>query len=183
MIPLKREYRHYNAARLRFGTWNKAIKAAGFNPNPVLFAKKHIANDGHKCDSVAEKIIDDWLYARKIKHQINVPYPGNNSFTADFVVGNNWIEFFGLSGELNSYDRLKKQKLKIAKSLNLRLIAIYPNDLFPKCRLDTIFRGSELLEKHLVELNKYGNKSTGHWSRQKRQPDFIEEKAGRLTAV
>lgn len=137
-IPLKRELHHYKATRSRFGTWNKAIKAAGFEPNPVMFAKKFIANDSHKCDSLAEKIIDDWLYARKIKHKTNVRYPENNSLTADFVVGNNWIEFFGLDGQLSSYDQLKKKKLKIAKMLNLHLITIYPQDLFPKCKLGKI---------------------------------------------
>ncbi len=65
-IPTKKEVNYYKAARLRFGTWNKAIEATGFEPNPVLFAKKHIANDGHKCNSLAEKIIDDWLYTKKL---------------------------------------------------------------------------------------------------------------------
>jgi len=137
-IPLKREYHHYKATRLRFGTWNKAIKAAGFEPNPVMFAKKCIANDKHKCDSLAEKIIDDWLYRRKIKHGTNVPYPENNSLTADFVVGNYWIEFFGLSGKLRTYNQLKKRKLRIAKKLNLHLIAIYPQDLFPNGKFGKI---------------------------------------------
>lgn len=58
-IPVKREYHASRVARLWFGTWNKAIKAAGLKPNPVMFAKKHIAKDGHKCDSLSEKIIDD----------------------------------------------------------------------------------------------------------------------------
>lgn len=137
-IPVKREYYHSKAARFRFETWNKAIKAAGFEPNPVLFAKKYTANDGHKCDSLSEKIIDDWLHARKIKHQTNVVYPENKSLTTDFVIGDNWIEFFGLNGELKSYDRIKEKKLKIAKKFNLRLIPIYPQDLFPKSKLDKI---------------------------------------------
>lgn len=135
-IPLKREYYYYHVVRSRFGTWNKAIETAGFEPNPVLFAKKYIANDGHKCDSLAEKIIDDFLFAKKIKHKINVPYPKNPSLTADFIVGSIWIEFFGLNGELKSYDRLKRKKLRIVKNSNLNLIAIYPQDLFPKFRLE-----------------------------------------------
>lgn len=135
-VPLKREYFHYKAVWLRFGSWNKAIKAAGFDPNPVLFAKKFIANDGHHCDSLSEKIIDDWLYARKIEHKINVPYPQDKSLTVDFLVKDYWIEFFGLDGELKSYDSLKNRKLQIAKEKNLNLIAIYPKDLFPKCKLN-----------------------------------------------
>jgi len=137
-IPTKREVSSHKPYVRLFNSWNNAIKRAGFEPNPVMFAKKYIANDGHKCDSLAEKIIDDWLYARRIEHKIHVPYPGNNSLTADFVVENNWIEFFGLDGELVTYDLLKKKKLRIAKRLNLSLTAIYPRDLFPKCRLDKI---------------------------------------------
>jgi len=142
-IPLKRELHHYDAARLRFGTWNKAIKAAGFKPNPILFAEKHIANDGHKCDSMAEKIIDDWLYARKIKHKREVPYPGNRRLTADFVIKNSWIEFFGLAGDLREYDILVKRKQILAKKHRLHLIEIYPKDLFPVNRLSRLIKIEE----------------------------------------
>ena len=135
-LPFKREYNHASAARLRFGTWNNAVRAAGFKPNPVMFARKHIANDGHKCDSLAEKIIDDWFHARKIKHEINVSYPGNDGFTVDFKVGKYWIEFFGLSGEHRKYDELKDRKLVLAKKQKLRLLEIYPRHLFPKSNLN-----------------------------------------------
>lgn len=138
-IPLKREFGHYHATRYSFGTWNNAIKAAGFEPNPVMFANKHVAKDGHKCDSLAERIIDDWLFRRKIKHDRAVSYPGNHGFTADFKVEDYWIEFFGLSGELKEYDRIKKKKLQLAKIYNLKLIEIYPQHLFPKGRLDEVF--------------------------------------------
>jgi ribosomal protein L24E len=134
-IPYKWEIGHYSAIRGRFGTWNKAIEAAGFKPNPVMFAKKYIAKDGDKCDSLAEKIIDDYLSKRNIKHVRNFPYPVKDGFTVDFKVGENWIEFFGLSGQLKRYDELMKRKLKLAKSLGINLIKIYPKDLFPKSKL------------------------------------------------
>jgi len=130
-IPLKRESHYYNAARLRFGSWNKAVESAGFEPNPILFAKKYIANDGHKCDSLSEKIIDDWLTARKVEHKRNISYPENKFLTVDFVTKNYWIEFFGLAGEVKNYDRLLKEKQKLAKKYKLPLIEIYPKDLFP----------------------------------------------------
>lgn len=103
-----------------------------------MFAKKFIANDGHRCDSLAEKIIDDWFYSRKIKHQVNVPYPGVDGLTVDFLVENRWVEFFGLSGELKKYDELKEKKIKIAKKHKLNLIEIYPHHLFPKNKLDEL---------------------------------------------
>ncbi|MDO8609879.1 MAG: hypothetical protein Q7R95_04985, partial [bacterium] len=103
-IPMKREmWGIHHASRRFFGSWNNAVAAAGFKPNPVMFAEKHVANDGHKCDSLAEKIIDDWLFARKIKHQVKVPYK-HNRMTADFKIGNTYIEFFGLYGQHKKYD-------------------------------------------------------------------------------
>ena len=138
-IPTKKDIMRLNrVARNQFGTWNNAIKAAGFKPNPVKFARKHIANDGHKCDSLAEKIIDDWLYAKRITHKINYPYPGNLSLTADFLIKNYWIEFFGLSGQLRRYDELKDLKLNLAERYDLKLIEIYPDHLFPKNKLDVV---------------------------------------------
>lgn len=136
-IPYKNEYKHSHAARFRFGTWNKAIKAAGFIPNPVMFANKHIAKDGHKCDSLAEKIIDDWLFARKIEHERSLVYPGNQGFKVDFKIKDYWIEFFGLAGDYKWYDELKKRKVKLANKYGLKLIELYPKDLFPTNNLSS----------------------------------------------
>ena len=135
-IPYKWEIGHYSAIRGRFGTWNKAIKAAGFKPNPVMFAKKYIAKDGDKCDSLAETMIDDYLSKRNVKHIWNFPYPGNEGFTVDFKINDYWIEFFGLSGQLKRYDQLKRRKLSLARKLGINLIKIYPKDLFPVNKLD-----------------------------------------------
>lgn len=138
-IPTKRDMMNiYARARKTFGTWNNAIKEAGFDPNPVLFAKKHIAKDGHKCDSLSEKIIDDFLYRKHIKHERNIPYQENN-MTADFKINDIFIEFLGLQGVLESYDNLLIEKEKLWKERGLNVIKIYPNDLFPKNKLDQIF--------------------------------------------
>jgi len=134
-IPFKREFQHTKAARNRFGSWNNAIKAAGFIPNPVMFAKKYTGKDGHKCDSLAEKIIDDWLYTRKIDHRRSVAYPNKSTFTVDFVVGDYWIEFFGLHGQLNRYDELRKEKLRLIRQYKLKFIEILPKHLFPRNKL------------------------------------------------
>lgn len=138
-IPLKREFEHYSAARDRFSTWNNAIVAAGFKPNPVMFANRYIANDGHECDSFTEKIIDDWLYAKDISHQRRLNYPGSKLLSVDFVVSNKWIEFFGLAGELKDYDKLIERKREICRKNNIKLIEIYPKDLFPAKKREQIF--------------------------------------------
>ncbi|OGK19869.1 hypothetical protein A3C23_04165 [Candidatus Roizmanbacteria bacterium RIFCSPHIGHO2_02_FULL_37_13b] len=136
-IPFKKECSHYYAARGRFGTWNKAIEAAGYSSNPVRFAKKHIAKDGHKCDSLSEKIIDDFLYRKKIKHAIHVPY-GKCNMTADFKVDDTLLEFTGLVGQLKAYDKLLERKRAFWKEYELKVIEIHPTDLFPVNKLATI---------------------------------------------
>jgi len=138
-IPFKQEmWGLYSAVKRIFGTWNKAIIAAGFKPNPVKFANKYIAQDGHKCDSLAEKIIDDWLFEKKIRHKTKVPY-GYHQMTADYKIGNIYVEFFGLLGQNEKYDRLAKEKQAFYKEKNFHVIQIYPSDLFPKNKLDKIF--------------------------------------------
>lgn len=135
-IPTKRDFTSIYGSFFRtFGTWNNAIIEAGFTPNPALFAKKYTANDGHKCDSLAEKIIDDWLTARKIPHERNIKY-FNTRFTADFKIDNTLIEFFGLHNQLKRYDYLMEKKLNMVKENKLNFIPLYPEDIFPKLKLD-----------------------------------------------
>jgi len=128
-IPLKREFGSLRVYRTYFGSWNNAIRAAGFVPNMVLFSKKFIAKDGHICDSFAEKIIDDWLSKRKIRHERNTPYK-NTRMTSDFSLGNIRIEYFGLAGENKSYDAIITRKRKFCCEAKLKLIELYPSDLF-----------------------------------------------------
>lgn len=138
-IPVKRELLGiYKPARMFFGTWNNAVQAAGFDPNPAMFAKKQVAKDGHVCDSLAEKLIDDYLYEKGITHERNFPYP-EGEYTADFKVGNQLIEYFGLAGEHQRYDELKMIKQEIARKYCLNVIEIYPRDLYPRNDLEIIF--------------------------------------------
>ncbi len=130
-IPFKREFNSRRAFRLYFGTWNAAILAAGFEPNPVLFAKRVEAIDRHVCDSVAEKIIDDWLYQNNINHERNVSYEGTK-MTTDFKVGNVFIEYFGLEGANRRYDTLIERKRIFCKKRDIALLEIYPKQLFSK---------------------------------------------------
>ena len=138
-IPVKKEmYTTYGKARDAFSTWNKAIEAAGFKPNPVMFAKKYISRDGHKCDSLAEKIIDEWFYYKNISHKRSVPYPEFKKMTCDFVTNNFFIEFFGLEGQHKEYTKIVYKKRRLSKKYKIKLIEIKPSDLFPKNKLDQV---------------------------------------------
>lgn len=128
-VPLKREFNMYRVYKNKFGSWNKAIKEAGFQPNEVIFSKKFTARDGHICDSFSEKIIDDWLSENAIAHERNVPYEGTK-MSADFLVKDIRIEYFGLAGVNRKYDHLIEKKRFEVKKHNYRLVEIYPSALF-----------------------------------------------------
>lgn len=138
-VPFKREFSHPRAARTHYGSWNKAVSAAGFVPNEVKFSKKCIANDGHVCDSQSERLIDDFLYSKGIPHERNVKYPGTK-FTADFKSKEIYIEFFGLHGQLKRYEELMEEKFSYIRKNKIRFIPIFPEDLFPKSKLEIILR-------------------------------------------
>lgn len=129
-IPLKSELNALAVFRRHFGSWNNAVVAAGFEPNPILFAKKFIARDGHRCDSFTEKIIDDWLSAQRVPHERNWRY-GDTKMTADFFVREGLIiEFFGLAGVQKKYDTLIDVKRTFCAIHGMKLIELYPCDVF-----------------------------------------------------
>lgn len=138
-IPFKSEFPQAKTARVMFGTWNKAIIAAGFEPNPVKFSKKYKAQVGHICDSFSEKIIDDWLSKNGIPHEVHAPYE-NSKFVADFVIGGKYIEFVGLEGEHKIYNNAIKRKRELWRSKNINVVEIHPKDLFPRNKLGTVLK-------------------------------------------
>jgi len=140
--PSRRELGSVSFACIReFGSWNKAIIAAKLNPHRSDSQKmyKRIgvrAKDGHKCDSISEAIIDNWLNNQGISHNRNVQYFGTN-YKADWSIGSNiFVEYFGLAKDCSRYDISIKEKKRLAKKLSINLIEIYPKDLYPKIKLD-----------------------------------------------
>lgn len=145
-VPARREFRGgVDKACVRlFGSWNKAVSAAGFIPNRSHDNRMYErviskAVDGHLCDSISELLIDNWLYKNKIEHEKDVQYPSTHH-KADWQIisGDHkvFIEYFGLANDSPRYDRSIKEKKMLCKKQNISLIAIYPKDLYPKTYLD-----------------------------------------------
>jgi hypothetical protein len=140
-IPIKNEfinnsfYPDYVTYRHYFGTWNNAIKAAGYKPNEQWFTSGNLfAKDGHKCDSISEIIIDDWLFENHIPHIREYLYP-EGRYRCDFIVGDTFIEFFGLFNIsiVPNYTEIIKRKKEICRKFNISLVELYEKDLY---RLD-----------------------------------------------
>lgn len=140
-IPAKNEfvkirnsfYPNHTTFRDYFGTWNNAIKAAGYEPNECWFAAQNLfAKDGHKCYSISEIIIDDYLFENNIPHERETLYP-EGQYRCDFVVNNIFIEFFGLFDAINivpNYTEIIKKKKEMCKNYNIRLVELYEKDLY-----------------------------------------------------
>jgi len=145
--PAKRELSEIaEACVYRFGTWNKGIKAAHLSPNRSdnnRMYKRAItkANDGHLCDSISEAIIDNWLTNNDINHKRDVCYPSTRH-RADWGLDNGtYVEYFGLAQDSPRYDRNIQVKKELCKKYGIRLIAIYPQDLYPRQNLKLKFHG------------------------------------------
>jgi hypothetical protein len=146
-IPPKRELPEIShKAAHQFGSWNNAIVTAGLTPNRSHDNRMYRringkAEDGHKCDSASEILIDNWLHENKIEHTRDAPYP-NTKHLADWSIKNGkvFIEYFGLAKDSPRYDRSIKEKVAICRKNRISLISIYPKDLYPKNNLAKILQ-------------------------------------------
>jgi len=147
-VPAKRELKIARACEISFGSWNNAIIAAELQPNRSHSQRMYKcinakALDGHLCDSISEVIIDNWLTANKIPHERNILYPGTNhkaDWSVNFGNRNIFIEYFGLANDSPRYDRSVRKKKLICEKYKLKLIEIYPRDLYPEICLDAILK-------------------------------------------
>jgi hypothetical protein len=118
------------AVLAEFGTWFHALCEAGLLPGGtrrLAMGTQCTANDGHVCLSLAEKTIDDILYAHDIQHEKEPRYP-EGSYRADFRVGNLFIEYFGLVGD-PEYDAAIQRKRDIVSRHHIPLLELYPDDM------------------------------------------------------
>ena len=143
--PARRELGNLSHTAIRaYGSWNNAVIAAGLKPhrsddNRMYRRTKIKAHDGHLCDSVSEAIIDNWLTQNKISHTRDTKYPTTNH-RADWAIKDSkvFIEYFGLAKDSPRYDRAVKEKIKLCHKNKIKLIEIYPKDLYPSNQLDKV---------------------------------------------
>lgn len=143
--PARRELKRINdPCRKVFGSWNKAVAAAGLKPNRShenRMYKRIItkATDGHPCDSISELLIDNWFIKNKIGHERNVSYPNTNhkaDWGINFQGKTIFVEYFGLAKDSSRYDRSIAKKKTLCSKHKIKLIEVYPWDLYPEKNLD-----------------------------------------------
>ena len=121
-----------------FGSWLNALIQAGVLEDGTRKTSRgiqSIAKDGHVCLSLGEKTIDDFLYARGVHHEKEPRYPEGN-YRGDFKVDSAFIEYFGLAGN-PEYEAKTNKKIRLCKKHGITLIAIYPQDLISRKKLES----------------------------------------------
>lgn len=142
-VPSQREHSLLlNFARREFKTWNKMILHFGYTPMTKNLSKKRIkCSDGHIVDSVSEKIIDEFLTSHNISHEVHKRYNDSKLISDFFLTDHNvYVEYFGLDGEFVKYDENTQRKLKLFEDNDLKVITVYPKDLFPENKLSELFK-------------------------------------------
>lgn len=141
-VPAKRELLEVsNRAANLFGSWNKTLIAADLVPNRSHDNRMYRrvatkAQDGHLCDSISEAIIDNWLTAHCIAHRRDVPYPATHHLADWGIQKNIFMEYFGLAKDSPRYDRAVRRKRNLCRRHGIKLIEIYPQDLYPEIVVD-----------------------------------------------
>ena len=77
----------------------------------------------------------------KIPHERNKSYP-NSKHLADWILPekNIFVEYFGLARDSKRYDETIKLKRNICRKSGIKLIEIYPENVYPVLSLDKILK-------------------------------------------
>jgi hypothetical protein len=98
----------------------------------------YVAKDGHKCNSMREVEIDDFLYIHKIPHDkpLKASFKGqyySNSYRCpDWIIDNVFIEYFGGEGWLKKYEKNAKWKEEELKRGRREYIILREKDDYVK---------------------------------------------------
>jgi hypothetical protein len=127
----------HEAYKNAFGSWLQALISANIledGKKYAIFGIRCVANDGHECLSLSERVIDDWLSEHNIPHEKEPFYPyhtflnPSGRMRADWKVGEHLIEYAGLMDE-PEYAAKIETKQEIALEFGLSLIVVEPADI------------------------------------------------------
>lgn len=109
-------------------TINRHLRANGVERRQPGFSRWRTAQDGHLVQSGWELLVDDWLSAHGVEHECQPTLPFGDQLRADFLVGETYIEVWGVVHNRKYADR-KSAKLAQYTEYGISLIEIYPRHI------------------------------------------------------
>lgn len=131
----------------------------------------YVASDGHRLRSSYEFLVDEYLYAKGIPHQVDGLICDNVKYRYDFKISNkHFIEIWGYRGRYN-YDRKIEIKKAVYSTLGINLISIeaeffqHPLDNIEQ-KLDCLMRsiGIEISCGRQGEIIRIAAERCGFWN-------------------
>lgn len=106
------------------GTLGDRCRAYGIDVRPDGWKRlRYQCLDGHAARSVYEQRVDDWLFERRLAHEVEPAYPWDRRYRADFLVGDTYVEVWGVTDNTAYQDR-KRMKIKRCAEAGVPLIQI-----------------------------------------------------------
>lgn len=107
----------------------KRLRDAGvtIRANGWKQGRRWVCTDGHVVRSSFEQRVDEWLHAHGLAHEIEPRLPWNRQQRADFLVGETYIEVWGVVNRAEYRER-KEQKRRQYRDHELKLVELAPDD-------------------------------------------------------
>ena len=108
------------------------LRGAGVKIRRAGFSRRRKCPDGHIVDSQWEYAVDRWLSERNIPHEVHPVVPwyvsGKSPERADFLVGNTYIEIWGIIGN-EKYNAKRLSKTANYAKCGTPLIEVFPHHI------------------------------------------------------
>ena len=132
MVDLYRKGETVTALAIKYGvdpaTICNRLEEAGEQRRSAGFGRCFKCDDGHYARSSLEVVVDAWLAGRGIEHSMEPPLPWNRRSRADFLVGDTFIEVWGVEHS-SHYEQGRAEKLKRYEEYKCKLIELTPREI------------------------------------------------------
>lgn len=105
------------------------LLSAGVRLRRPGFSRYRRCSDGHLVQSHWEQAVDEWLTQHGLPHEVQPPCPWakwRSIQRADFIVGNTYIEVWGMEGNAK-YDKRRLEKIAKYREHGFDLIEVFPH--------------------------------------------------------
>ena len=110
----------------------RRLRNAGVELRPAGYSELRVCEDGCLVKSNWEWLVHDWLIRHRLPHETQPrcpwPWQGKSHSSADFKVGDTYIEVWGVYND-KKYEERRVRKIAMYREVGARLIQVFPHHL------------------------------------------------------